>query len=122
MLRSVAVVWDPARIHPQSWSALEGFYRRLEDRNHDFGPLRSLVEHIASRPYAPSIFGATSVTALLVAQRADADWAHDALRIDLDLSSTVRFFFAGKPIPYASERHSAVDGFDAFVRKAGWDS
>ena len=36
----VRMVWDPARITPQPWQSVLAFYRYVEERNHDFRPLR----------------------------------------------------------------------------------
>lgn len=84
------MVWDPARITPRSWAEVVAVYRGLEDRNPDFQPMRRLVEHVAAQPYAASIFAATSGTALFVAPRAGAEWAKEALRVDVDLGGEVR--------------------------------
>ena len=96
------MVWDPARVTPKPWESVLEFYRYVEDRNHDFQPLRRLVEHVASQPYAASIAGATSGTALLVAQHAEAEWAQEAIRIDVDLGGAVRFTFPQKRLVKAA--------------------
>src|SRR5271169_4058744 len=85
------MVWDPARITPKPWQGVLEFYRYVEERDDDFRPLRRLVEHVVSRPYAASIAAATSGTALLVAPRVQVDWALEAMRIDVDLSGSIRF-------------------------------
>jgi hypothetical protein len=118
------MVWHAARITPQPWDGVIEFYRHFEDRNDDFHPMRLLAEHIASRPYAASVFGATSGTALFVAPRADADWAQDGLRIDVGLGGAIRFVFQGrppsKPNVFRSETQKIVDTFEGFIRKAKW--
>ena len=78
------MVWDAARITPSSWANILEYYRYVEERNDDFRPLGHLVEHVAAQPYAATLAGATSGTALLVAPHAQADWTHDAVRIDVD--------------------------------------
>jgi hypothetical protein len=118
------MVWDPARITPRSWAEIAGAYLGLEDRNPDFEPMRRLAEHISSQPYAASLAGATSGTALFVAPRAIASWAKDALRVDVDLSGELRLTAPGSPpgkgggIPCDSAKIVAT--FEAQLRKAGW--
>ncbi len=118
------MVWDPARITPRPWASVLEFYRHLEDRNHDFSPLRGLVEQVASSPRGSELFAATSGTALLVARQADADWKNDALRIDVGLSGSIRFVPPAKPPtrPTAFERDGETVGvaFETFLRDAGW--
>jgi hypothetical protein len=118
------MVWDPNRITPAPWAAVLAAYRRIEERNDDFRPLTRLVEHVLAAPYAPSIFAATSGTALLVARQEDADWALDALRIDVDLSGSVRFVLPKKRAPraptYSDDGAKIVPAFESFLRDAGW--
>ena len=117
------MVWDPARITPQPWPSVLAFYRQVEERNHDFLPLRHLVEHVASRPYAASIAGATSGTALLVAQNAGVDWVHEALRVDVDLSGSIRFTLPAAPLVRPATFTCAGDivtAFESRLRKARW--
>jgi hypothetical protein len=118
------MVWDPSRIAPASWPGAVEFYRHIEDRNHDFGALRQLVEHVASQPYASSIHCATSGTSLLVARRPDGAWASDSLRIDLDLSGAIRFVHTDprrpKPLIFACEGPAVVGAFERFLGRARW--
>jgi hypothetical protein len=118
------MVWDPARITPNSWANVLLFYRHLEERNDDFRPLGHLVEHVASRPYASSIVAATSGTALLVARNAQADWTHEAVRIDVDLSGAIRFALPEKRLVKATtfqcDGKKIVGTFESFLRKAAW--
>ncbi len=118
------MVWDPARITPKSWESVLEFYRHVEDRNHDFQPLRRLVEHVVSQPYAASIAAATSGTALLVAQGVGAEWAHEAVRIDVDLGGSIRLTFPQKrPVKAASlecDGARVVSAFESFLRQAKW--
>jgi hypothetical protein len=117
------MVWDSARITPQPWPSVLAFYRYVEERNDDFRPLLRLVEHVASAPYAASIAGATSGTALLVAQHAEADWLHEALRVDVDLSGSIRFTLPAAPLvrpaTFACEG-DVVTAFESHLRKARW--
>ncbi len=88
------MVWDPSRILPATWPGALEFYRHIEDRNHDFGALRQLVEHVGAQAYATSIFCATSGTSLLVAPAAGWRMGHGTrFEIDLDgsLSGGIRF-------------------------------
>jgi hypothetical protein len=113
------MVWDPARVTPKSWAEVVDFFRNLEDRNHDFSPLGRLAERLASKPEAPPLFGATSGTSLLVARRASADWAHDALRVDVGLGGSIRFIVPGKPAREC-DGDRIVATFEALLRDAGW--
>ncbi|HEX4447688.1 MAG TPA: hypothetical protein VH044_13155 [Polyangiaceae bacterium] len=126
-----AMVWEPSRIAPKSWAEVVAFYRDLESRNHDFRPLRVLVEHVAARAYAASIVAGTSGTALLVAAAASGavvasvEWASGALRVDLDLSGSVRF-----AVPAGGQRSprvitlvhdaSTIATFERTLRDAKW--
>jgi hypothetical protein len=118
------MVWDPARITPKPWGAIAHGYRHIEDRNHDFQPLRRLAEHVASARYAPSLFGATSGTALLVARAADADWTRDALRVDVGLGGSIRLVRPQKDQAKSAtsecDGEKIVEAFEAFLREAGW--
>jgi hypothetical protein len=118
------MVWDPARITPRSWAEVIALYRGLEDRNPDFEPMRRLAEHVASQPYAPSVFAATSGTALLVAPRATADWGKEGLRIDVDLGGELRLAAPGaapgRAAGIACESAQIVATFERQLRKAGW--
>jgi hypothetical protein len=118
------MVWDPARITPRPWASVLESYRHLEDRNTDFGPLRGLVEQVVASARGSSLFAATSGTALLVAPQADADWKHDALRIDVGLSGSIRFVLPAKPPtrPTTFERDGEKVGvaFESFLRDARW--
>jgi hypothetical protein len=121
-----SMVWDPSRISPTTWPGALEFYRHIEDRNHDFGALRQLVEHVGAQAYATSIFCATSGTSLLVARRPDGEWARDSLRIDLDLSGRIRFVHTDPRLPksnvFACESASIVDAFERFLAKAKWST
>jgi hypothetical protein len=117
------MVWDPARVTPKSWAGVVEFYRNLQDRNDDFSPLGRLAERLASRASsveAPPLFGATSGTSLLLARRADADWAHDALRIDVGLGGSIRFILPGKPGARECDGERIVETFEALLRDARW--
>ena len=118
------MVWDPARVTPKVWESVLEFYRHLEERNDDFRPLCHLVGHVAGQAYAPSIAAATSGTALLVAPRAQADWAHEAIRIDVDLAGSIRFTLPSerlvKPATFECESAKIVGTFESFLRKSGW--
>jgi hypothetical protein len=112
------MVWDPARIVPRPWEDVVELYRQLAERNEDFRPLLRLVEHVASQPYARSIFAATSGTALLVARQAAVDWAADAVRIDVDLSGAIRFARPEKlvkPTTFECEAEKIVDAFERYL-------
>ncbi len=117
------MVWDPARITPQPWPSVSAFYRYIEDRNKDFGPLLRLVDHVASRPYAASIAAATSGTALLVAPLGETDWVRRALRVDVDLGGSIRFTLPSatdaRPASFECEGDIVV-AFEARLRKWGW--
>ncbi len=117
------MVWDPARVTPQPWEGILAFYRHVEERNDDFRPMRQLVEHVAGQPYAASIVGATSGTALLVAPRAEADWLHEALRVDVDLGGSIRFTLPAPPPARPSSFEcdgDIVSAFESRLRKARW--
>jgi hypothetical protein len=121
------MVWDPKRITPKSWADVVAFYRQLADRNDDFSPLRALAEHIAAHTYAASLSPAVSGTSLLITRRAGADWARDSLRIDVGLSSTIRFVVqrhgADKPTMLETESQSVpalVATFEGIVAKGDW--
>jgi hypothetical protein len=118
------MVWDAARITPSSWANILEYYRYVEERNDDFRPLGHLVEYVAAQPYAATLAGATSGTALLVAPHAQADWTHDAVRIDVDLSGSIRLSPPRKgslrPAIIACEGPRIVGVFETFLRKARW--
>jgi hypothetical protein len=118
------MVWDPARIEPKPWEKVIEFYRHVAERNDDFRPMRRLVEHAASQPYAPSLFAATSGTALLVARDALGDWRREALRIDVALAGSIRFAHHEKrhvkPATFECEGTRIVEEFERFLRSAAW--
>lgn len=121
------MVWDPARVTPTPWPGIVDFYRGLEDRNHDFQPLRLLASHVASRPYAASLVGATSGTAMLVAAGSAPDWTRDALRVDLGLDGSIRFHAPesspprpGRSRAFQCDGERIVATFERAVRDAGW--
>jgi hypothetical protein len=118
------MVWDPSRIAPATWPSALALYRHIEDRNDDFRPLRQLVEHVSSRAYAASIFCATSGTSLLVAPRADVEWARESLRIDVDLSGAIRFVHLDpqlpKPQTSTCEGPTIVGAFERFLARSRW--
>jgi len=120
------MVWDPARVTPKPWESVREFFRNLAGRNDDFLPMLNLVDHVASQAYATSIFAATSGTALLIAREAEGDWTHDALRVDVGLSGSIRFTLpqrrAGKPTIFECEGKTIVEAFDRFLRSATWIS
>jgi hypothetical protein len=113
------MVWDPARIVPRPWEDVVQLYFQMAERNDDFRPLLRLVEHVSSRPYARSIFAATSGTALLVARQAAVDWAGEALRIDIDLGGAVRFTRPGKglakPTTFECEAGKIVEALERYL-------
>jgi hypothetical protein len=122
------MVWDARKVTQRSWAEVVAFYANLEDRNPDFEPLRALAEHVAARPYATLVDGATSGTALLVLpatgfQRGEA--AVDALRLDIDLGGSVRLVAPAslrKPTdpPKGVVHPKLVEGFEGVLRRAGW--
>ena len=117
------MVWDPARITPKSWKDVHDFYVELEDRNHDFTPLRQLAAHVVAQPYAVSIGAATSGTALFVAPPPGGDWIRDALRIDLDLSGAIAFArpgSKGKAASFACEDARVIPTFERLLRELSW--
>ena len=115
------MVWDPKRIAPRSWAEVTAFFRNLEDRNAEFQPLRELVEHLGRQPYAATLEGATSGTALLVAPPGTADWATSAVRVDVGLSGAVQLTVAGKaPSTLPSAPGALVIAFERALRGAGW--
>jgi hypothetical protein len=120
------MVWDPARVTPKPWESVREFFRNLAERNDDFLPMLNLVEHVASQAYATSIFAATSGTALLIAREAEGNWTHDALRVDVGLSGSIRFTLPqrriGKATTFECEGKTIVDAFGRFLRSATWIS
>ena len=85
------MIWDPSRIERKSWADVHAFYAALEDRNHDFAPLRVLAAHVRAQPYSSSLAVAVSGTSLLVAPKGHSDWPREAVRVDLDFGGVVRF-------------------------------
>jgi hypothetical protein len=116
------MVWDPTRIEPRSWRDAHAFYAALEDRNHDFAPLRHLVAHVGAQAYARSLLGATSGTALLVAATGTSDWGREALRLDLALSGSIRILRPGASNKASTlvEDAKVIRTFEQIVRKLGW--
>jgi hypothetical protein len=121
------MVWDPKQITPKAWPEVVAFYRRIEDRNDDFRPLRVLAEHVATQAYAASLSVAVSGTSLLVARRAGADWVQDSLRIDVGLSTSIRLIVrhggAARPTTLEIESPTVpvlVAAFEGILAKADW--
>ena len=120
------MVWDPSRITPATWSGALAFYRQVETRNDEFRPVRQLVEHVIGRPYAPSLACATSGTALLVVPAGPSapDWVHRAVRVDVDLSGTIRLIphdpRAAKAATFATDGDSLARAFERFLEKEKW--
>ena len=122
------MVWDPKKIARRSWPEVAAFYQGIEDHNTDFQPLRELAEHVAAQTYASSLGVATSGTALLVAPLAVAageDAAVESLRIDLDLSGSVKIVAPashrrGSTPPASVAPLRLVGAFERFLRDAGW--
>jgi hypothetical protein len=121
------MVWDPARITPTPWFGVIEFFRNLEDRNHDFLPLRLLATHVASQAYAASLRGATSGTALLAAGGTSLDWKRDAIRVDVGLDGSIRFTLPAKdearpapPRTFECDGSKIVGSFERALRDAGW--
>ncbi len=118
------MVWDPSRVAPKSWGSVLGFFHGLAERNDDFRPMVQLVEYVSSQTYAASISAATSGTALLVAREAEADWALDALRVDVGLSGSIRFTLSRrclvKPTTFECEGKTIVQAFERFLHNAKW--
>ncbi|MGH7434359.1 MAG: hypothetical protein ACRENE_01650 [Polyangiaceae bacterium] len=119
------MVWDPKRIARVSWAEAAVFYRNLEDRNSEFEPLRALVEHLGSEPWAASLDAATSGTALLVAPPDTTDWATSSVRVDVRLGGSVQLVPPGLPALPGRPAQSPADGllakaFERVVREAGW--
>ena len=110
------MVWDRARVTPKPWQSVVEFFGHLADRNDDFRPLLHLVEHVASRAYAASVFAATSGTALLVAREAGGDWTVDALRVDVALNGSIRFTLPqrrlAKPTTFECDGRTIVAEFE----------
>jgi len=118
------MVWDAARITPESWASIRQFYRHVEERNADFRPLLRLVEHVIAQAYAASVASARSGTALLVAQGAEPDWIQDAIRVDVALSGSIRFNFPRKGLAkvaiHECDGAGIVSAFESILRKAKW--
>jgi hypothetical protein len=113
------MVWDPKRIARVSWAEAAAFYCNLQDRNSEFEPLRVLVEHLGSGPWAASLGAATSGTALLVAPLDTADWATSSVRVDIRLGGSVQLVPPGRPAMSPAEGLLAK-AFERVVREAGW--
>jgi hypothetical protein len=119
------MVWDPKRITPKGWADVVAFYGPIEDRNHDFRPLRALAEHVAAQAYGASLSAAVSGTALLVTRRAGADWAQHSLRIDVGLSGSIRLVVqhrgTAKPTTLETDSVPAlVAAFEGLLAKTDW--
>jgi hypothetical protein len=109
------------------WENTVRFFSNLEAHNEFFGPMRRLVEHIASQPYAALLFSTTSMHALLVAQHAEIESGHDVLRVERDLSGrTVRFTYQEqefvKPATWECDTEKVVETFEGFLRTVKWVS
>ena len=61
-------------VKTRPWKNTVRIFSDLEAHNEFFGPMRRLVEHVASQPYATLLFSTTSMHALLVAQHAEIEW------------------------------------------------
>lgn len=119
------MIWDPTRIEPKSWPEVQAFYAALEDRNHDFAVLRALAAHVRAQPYANSLAGAISGTSLLVAPKAQPDWAREAVRVDLDFSGAVRFDRPGasnKASTLIHEDAKVTGYFERLLHELRWNS
>jgi hypothetical protein len=115
------MVWDPKRIARVSWAEAASFYRNLVDRNAEFEPLRALVEHVGSGPWAASLGAATSGTALLVAPLDTVDWAKSSVRVDVGLGGSVLLVPPGRPSLSPAEG-LLVKTFERVVRESSWVS
>jgi hypothetical protein len=108
----------------QPWEKVLTFYRRLEAKNAFCVPVRRLVEHIISQPYARLLFCTTSMHALLVAQHPEIEWAHDVLRVEPTADGTVRFTLHEqefvKPATWQCPAAEVVATFEGFLRKSKW--
>jgi hypothetical protein len=109
------------------WESTVRFFSDLEAHNEFFGPMRRLVAHIASQPYAALLFSTTSMHALLVAQHAEIESGHDVLRVEQDLNGrTVRFTYQEQefvePATWECDTEKVVETFEGFLRKAKWVS
>jgi hypothetical protein len=121
------MVWDPARITPTPWLGVIEFFRNLEDRNHDFQPVRLLAAHVASQTYAASLRGATSGTSLLAAGGHAFDWKRHAIRVDVGLNGSIRFTLPAKegarpasPRTFECDGAKIIESFERSLRDAGW--
>ncbi len=113
------MVWDPKRIARVSWAGAAAFYRDLENRNAEFEPLRALVEHVGSQPWAASLGAATSGTALHGAPLDTVEWATASVRVDVGLGGQVQLMPVGRPSLSPAEG-LLVKAFERVVREAGW--
>jgi hypothetical protein len=115
---------SPMFIPSQPWDKVLQFYRRLEEQNAFFAPMRGLVEHVVSQPYARLLFCTTSMQALLVAQHAEIEWAHDVLRVEPTAEGTVRFRLHEqqfvKPAMWQCPVTEVVATFEGFLRRSKW--
>jgi hypothetical protein len=112
-------------IPTRPWESTLRFYRDLEQQNEFFRPMRRLVEHIASQPYAPLLFSTTSMHALLVAQHAEIELGHDVLRVERAANGdTARFTFHERqyvePATWECVEGKIVETFEGFLRKVKW--
>ncbi len=117
-----ATTRNPTR---EGWERTLLFYRDLEEKNEFFRPMRRLVEHVASPPYAALIFSTTSMHALLVAQHAEIELGHDVLRVERDpYDKGVQFTFQeqpfAEPAKWECSEGEIVGTFEGFLRKAKW--
>ncbi len=115
----------PAALVPtRPWEEILDFYRKLEDRNADFAPMRRLIAHVAAQPYAPLLFGATSMHALLVAHDEQTRWDDDVLRIEVQLDGRIRFAHQEQPFVqparWACDDEKIVETLEAFLRRQRW--
>jgi hypothetical protein len=107
------------------WESILRFYKDLETQNAFFLPMRRLIEHVASQPYAPLLFPTTSMHALLVAQHAEIEWGHDVLRVEPDTNGrTVRFTYQEQQFVEAATwecvEEKIIETFEAFLCKTKW--
>jgi hypothetical protein len=112
-------------VQSQPWESTLRYYKELEDRNQFFQPMRRLVEHVASQPYATFVFSTPLMHALLVARHAELKLGHDVLRVQCALDgTTVRFDFQeqplAKPMRWECSDAKIVETFETFLRKARW--
>ncbi len=130
----ISDVDDRARAHARTrlvrtsaWTEILRNYQDLEARHEFFTPMRQLVEHVASQPYAPLLFATTSMHALLVAQHPVIEWDHDVLRVErgaYEDSKNVTFAFHEsefvKPASWECPVESVIGTFEGFLRRSKW--